>query len=150
MDSTAQRRGNGLRGLPHQQQQQQTTVICLQQSRALDDSIACVYLTAMLLPHCCCLLLPCLHACQVWLLVARCCVRASRSSHAPLVWLRPLLCLALLLYVAGVGCSLALYLGDPALFPATYLKSLIWSYMMAAAATSLMLVLEIKQVRWGA
>jgi hypothetical protein len=62
-----------------------------------------------------------------------------------MVWLRPLLVLALLLYVYSIYSTLVLYLGTQ-LFPPTYMKSLIWSCMMAAAATTLLLVMEIKQV----
>eukprot|EP00879_Flechtneria_rotunda_P018678 GHRR01019601.1.p1 GENE.GHRR01019601.1~~GHRR01019601.1.p1 ORF type:complete len:623 (+),score=198.83 GHRR01019601.1:173-2041(+) len=79
-----------------------------------------------------------------WLLAASCAVRAARRAHAPMVWLRPLLVLALLLYVYSVYSTMALYLGTR-LFPATYMKSLIWAYMMAVAFTVLLLVLEVKQ-----
>jgi hypothetical protein len=65
-----------------------------------------------------------------------------------MVWLRPLLVLALLLYVYSIYSTLVLYL-DTQLFPPTYMKSLIWSCMMAAAATTLLLVMEIKQVSLG-
>ncbi|WIA21925.1 hypothetical protein OEZ85_004292 [Tetradesmus obliquus] len=80
----------------------------------------------------------------LWLLVAGCCSRASRRHHAPMVWLRPLLLLALLLYVYSIYSTLVLYLHTQ-LFPPTYMKSLIWSCMMAAAATTLLLVVEVKQ-----
>jgi hypothetical protein len=53
--------------------------------------------------------------------------------------------LALLLYVYSIYSTLVLYIGTQ-LFPPTYMKSLIWSCMMAAAATTLLLVLEVKQV----
>jgi hypothetical protein len=66
-----------------------------------------------------------------------------------MVWLRPLLVLALLLYVYSIYSTMMLYLGTQ-LFPPTYMKSLIWSCMMAAAATTLLLVVEIKQVGWFA
>ncbi|WIA42366.1 hypothetical protein OEZ86_008373 [Tetradesmus obliquus] len=71
-------------------------------------------------------------------------IRASRRHHAPMVWLRPLLVLALLLYVYSIYSTLVLYLHTQ-LFPPTYMKSLIWSCMMAAAATTLLLVVEVKQ-----
>lgn len=62
-----------------------------------------------------------------------------------MVWLRPLLLLAILLYAFSVYSTMALYLGTH-LFPDTYMKSLIWACMMSVAFTTLMLVLEVQQV----
>jgi hypothetical protein len=81
----------------------------------------------------------------VWLLVGSCVSRAARRSHAPLLWLRPVLVLGILLYLYGIYACMALYLGG-GVFPPTYMKSLIWSVMMATAFTTLLLVLEVQQV----
>eukprot|EP00878_Enallax_costatus_P015689 GHUV01016437.1.p1 GENE.GHUV01016437.1~~GHUV01016437.1.p1 ORF type:complete len:820 (+),score=192.83 GHUV01016437.1:571-3030(+) len=80
----------------------------------------------------------------LWLIVANCCLKASKCGHAPMRWLRPLLVLAIILYFYSVYSNMMLYLGTK-LFPASYMKSLIWACMMAFAFSSLLLVLEVQQ-----
>lgn len=82
----------------------------------------------------------------LWLLVANCCIEAARCGHAPMRWLRPVLVLAIALYLYYVYGAMVLYLGTD-LFPTSYMKSLIWACMMSFAFSTLLLVLEVQQVR---
>lgn len=81
----------------------------------------------------------------LWLLVANSCLKAAKCGHAPMRWLRPLLVLAMALYLYSIYSNMMLYLGT-SLFPALYMKSLIWAMMMAFAFSTLLLVLEVQQV----
>jgi hypothetical protein len=78
---------------------------------------------------------------------ANCCFTAVRRGHSSLVWLRPVLLLCIVQYCYSVWAGMVLYLAPGSLFPAVYLRSLIWCDMMAAALTGLALVMEVYQVR---
>lgn len=81
----------------------------------------------------------------VWLILGNCCIRAAKRGHAPLMWLRPVIIFAMVLYLYGIYSNMMLYLGTK-LFPIAYMKSLIWSCMMSFAFSTLLLVLEVQQV----
>lgn len=76
---------------------------------------------------------------------ANCCFTAARRGHASMVWLRPLLVLLLVVYLYSIYSGMVLYLAG-SLFPPSYMRSLIWCDMMAAALTGLAIAMEVSQV----